>query len=129
VGGNYSWMDAKDALNKENPVGESFSSKITGTVRYDDPGDRFWAAWEVRHNGDRKDVQLVDNPIGDVLPAFTVQNLRAGVTVLRTEGGQVHRLNVALTNLTDRLYAEFSNASFFRPEPKRNLTLTWAVSF
>lgn len=129
VGGNYSWMDAKDALNKENPVGESFSSKITGTVRYEDPGDRFWAAWEVRHNGDRKDVQLVDNPIGDVLPAFTVQNLRAGVTVLRTEGGQVHRLNVALTNLTDRLYAEFSNASFFRPEPKRNLTLTWEVSF
>jgi outer membrane receptor protein involved in Fe transport len=71
----------------------------------------------------------VDNPIGDVLPAFTVQDLRAGVTVLRTEGGQVHRLNVGVTNLTNQLYAEFSNASFFRPEPKRNLTVAWQVSF
>jgi outer membrane receptor protein involved in Fe transport len=125
----YSWMDAKDALNKENPVGESFSSKVTGTLRYTDPGDRFWAAWEIRHNGDRKDVQLSDNPIGDILPAFTVQDLRGGVTLFRTDGGQVHRLNVAVTNLTDVLYAEFSNASFFRPEPKRNLTVTWEVSF
>lgn len=129
VSGNYSWMDAKDALDEENPVGESFSRKLTGTLRYEDPGDRFWAAWEVRHNGDRKDVALVDNPIGEVLPSFTVQDLRAGVTVLRTDGGQVHRLNVAVTNLTNQLYAEFSNASFFRPEPKRNLTLTWEVSF
>lgn len=129
VGGNYSWMDSKDALHAENPVGESFSSKITGTVRYEDPADRFWAAWEIRHNGDRKDVQLAQNPIGDILPSFTVQDLRAGVTVFRTEAGQVHRLNVALTNLTNQLYAEFSNASFFRPEPKRNLTVSWEVSF
>ncbi len=129
VNGSYTWMDAKDALNKENPVGESFSRKLTGTLRYEDRADRFWGAWEVRHNGVRKDVQLVDNPIGDVLPAFTVQDLRAGVTVLRTEGGQVHRLNVGITNLTNQLYAEFSNASFFRPEPKRNLTLSWEVSF
>jgi hypothetical protein len=40
-----------------------------------------------------------------------------------------HRLNLALTNLTNVLYAEFSNVGFFRPEPKRNLTLTWDVSF
>jgi outer membrane receptor protein involved in Fe transport len=129
VSGNYTWLDAKDALDEENPVGESFSTKVTGTLRYEDPAERFWATWEVRHNGDRKDVALVDNPIGDVLPAFTVQDLRAGVTVLRTDGGQVHRLNVGVTNLTNALYAEFSNASFFRPEPKRNVTLTWQVSF
>ena len=129
VSGNYSRMDAKDALNAENPVGESFSSKLAGTLRWEDRADRFWGAWEIRHNGDRKDVALVDNPIGEVLPAFTVQDLRGGVTVLRTEGGQVHRLSVAVTNLTNALYAEFSNVSFFRPEPKRNVTLTWAVSF
>lgn len=129
LGANYSWMDSKDVLHAENPVGESFNSKVSGTVRYEDPADRFWAAWEVRHNGERKDVQLSDNPLGDVLPSFTVQDLRAGVTVFRTEGGQVHRLNLALTNLTNVLYAEFSNASFFRPEPKRNLTLSWEVSF
>ena len=31
--------------------------------------------------------------------------------------------------LTDELYAEFSNASFFRPEPGRNLTLTLQAAF
>jgi hypothetical protein len=121
-------MEAKDAVIEENPVGETFNSKITGTARYTHSSDRFWTAWEIRHNGDRKDVELSGNPIGHVLPGFTVQNLRGGVTVLRTEG-MTHRLNVALTNLTNELYAEFSNATFFRPEPKRNLTLTWEVTF
>jgi outer membrane receptor protein involved in Fe transport len=128
VGGNFTWMDSKDALNEENPVGESFNSKVTGTLRYTDPSNRFWATYEVRRNGDRKDVDLGDNPVGDVLPGFTVMHLRTGVTVLRTES-MAHRLNIALTNLTNELYAEFSNASFFRPEPKRNLTLTWEVTF
>lgn len=127
--GNYTWMDAKDALNEENPVGESFNSKVTGTLQYTHPSNRFWAAWEVRHNGERKDVELGDNVIGEVLPSFTVQSLRAGITVFRTEAGQTHRLQVALTNLTNALYAEFSNAAFFRPEPKRNVTLAWEVSF
>ncbi len=129
LGATFTKLDSKDALNEENPVGESFSTKATGTVRYDDPADRFWAAWQLRHNGDRKDVDLGTNPLGDVLPAFSVQDIRAGVTVFRTDGGQVHRVVVGLTNLTNELYAEFSNASFFRPEPKRNLTLSWQLSF
>ncbi|HSG06761.1 MAG TPA: TonB-dependent receptor [Longimicrobiales bacterium] len=129
VGGSYTWMDSQDALNKENPVGESFNSKVTGTLRYDDPANRFWGAWEFRHNGDRKDVDLGTNPIGDVLPAFTVQNLRVGATIFRTESGVANRLNVAVMNLTDQLYAEFSNASFFRPEPRRSVTVSWEVVF
>ncbi|HKJ02720.1 MAG TPA: TonB-dependent receptor [Longimicrobiales bacterium] len=129
VGGNYTWMDSKDALKKENPVGESFNSKVTGTLRYDDPANRFWGSWEIRHNGDRKDVDLGTNPIGDVLPAFTIQNLRVGATLFRTESGVSNRLVVAVTNLTDQLYAEFSNASFFRPEPRRSVTLSWEVVF
>jgi len=129
VGANYTWMDSKDALNSDNPVGESFNRKVTGTLRYTDPANRFWAAWETRHNGERKDVDLGTNPIGDVLPAFTVHNVRAGVMMFRSAGGVENRLTVAVTNLTDQLYAEFSNASFFRPEPKRNLTLSWEVVF
>ena len=37
-------------------------------------------------------------------------------------------LNLSLTNLGNALYAEFGNADFFRPEPKRNLTVSWNVS-
>lgn len=128
LAGSYSYLDSEDVDDPENPVGDSFSSKLTGTLRYDHPSDRVWAQWDVRHNGERKDVALDGNPLGDVLPSFTVMDLRAGVRLFRTRG-VLHRLNVAVTNLTDELYAEATNATFFRPEPKRNLTLTYEVSF
>ena len=83
----------------------------------------------MRHNGERKDIELDGNPIGELLPSFTLLNFRSGVTLWRAESGMTHRLNVAVTNLTNELYAEFSNAAFFRPEPKRNVTLSWEVSF
>jgi hemoglobin/transferrin/lactoferrin receptor protein len=131
AGGNYTWLDAENVSEGEedSEVGDAFSSKITGTLRYSAPSDRWWASAELRHNGERKDVVLDNNPLGDLLPSFTVLNLRGGVTIFRTDGGQEHRLEAALTNVTNQLYAEFSNASFFRPEPKRNLTISYAVSF
>jgi outer membrane receptor protein involved in Fe transport len=125
----YTKMDTEDVNDVDNPVGEAFSTKTTGQLRYDDRAGRFWAAGEVRHNGDQKDSGFIDNPVGDKMPAFTIVNLRGGVTVFRSESGMEHRLNLAVTNLTNRLYAEFANVGFFRPEPKRNLTITWDVSF
>ena len=32
-------------------------------------------------------------------------------------------------NLTNQLYAEFSNASFFRPEPGRTMKVSYRVKF
>jgi outer membrane receptor protein involved in Fe transport len=129
AGGNYTWLDAKNTTDEDVEIGDAFSSKITGTLRYVPPTDRWWVAAEMRHNGERKDVNIGDNPLGDILPSFTIFNLRGGVTILRTESGQSHRVAAALTNVTNELYAEFSNATFFRPEPKRNLTLSYSVSF
>jgi len=40
-----------------------------------------------------------------------------------------HRLWVSVENLTDDLYAEFPNASFFRPEPERSFVLNYTFSF
>jgi len=128
--GNYTWLDTEDVNDVDNPVGEAFSTKQGLTLRFDAPGGRFWAAGEARHNGEQADPGFMPgNPIGDVVPSFTVLNLRGGVTVWRAANGMEHRLNVAFTNLTNALYAEFSNAGFFRPEPKRNLTLAWQVEF
>ncbi|RMH16856.1 MAG: TonB-dependent receptor [Gemmatimonadetes bacterium] len=98
-------------------------------MRYDDPSGRFWVQYDVRHNGDQKEVDLVDNPIGDVLPSFTVHDARAGVTLFRSDSGMTHRIAFAVTNLTNELYAEFSNAAFFRPEPKRNFVVNYEISF
>ena len=128
VGASYSKLEAEDAIDPENPVGESFSEKTTGRLRFQRPGGRFWAQYDIRHSGEQKSVELGANPLGAVIPSFTVQNLRGGVRLFEL-AGVTHGLTLALTNLTDELYAETSNASFFRPEPGRNLTLTYEVVF
>ena len=40
-----------------------------------------------------------------------------------------HNLMIGVENLTNELYAEFSNASFFRPNPKRPSSSSWVTSF
>ncbi|MDH3205535.1 MAG: TonB-dependent receptor, partial [Gemmatimonadota bacterium] len=129
VGSSFTYLDAEDAIDPDNPVGESYSSKLTGRVGYRDPSGRFWSNFEARHNGEQKDVALGSgNPLGDKLPAFTVLGLRAGVR-LPEVGGVRQGLTIALNNLTNELYAESSNASFFRPEPKRSVTVSLDVTF
>ncbi|MFQ5745970.1 MAG: TonB-dependent receptor plug domain-containing protein [Gemmatimonadota bacterium] len=125
---NYSRLDSKDVLNPNNPIGDSFSEKVSGELGYRDPGGRFWATYGIRHNSERRDIQLVNSPIGKTLPAFTVHDVRGGVRLF-TRGRVTSSLAISVENLTNELYAEFSNASFFRPEPKRTLLVSWISSF
>ncbi len=129
VGGTYTDLSEDNVLNPEIAIGESYSSKLTAHARWSDPGERGWLEYRLRHNGEQADPAVVDNPIGAVFPAFTVHDIRAGVTFWRTPSGQPQRLVLAFRNLTDALYAEFSNASFFRPEPGRSVTLTVELAF
>jgi hemoglobin/transferrin/lactoferrin receptor protein len=129
VGGNFSTLSSEDRLDPDNPIGESYSTKFTWRGRWDEAGDRFFVEYAGRHNGEQKEAQLVENPIGDVLPAFTVHDVRAGLTFLRTADGRPQRVVLGLQNITDELYAEFSNASFFRPEPGRRVTLGLELAF
>ena len=39
------------------------------------------------------------------------------------------RVGIIVANLTNELYSEFANASFFRPAPKRQVILTWSMGF
>ncbi len=110
------------------PVGETFSTSYRAALRWDDARDRFFAEYELRGNGSRKDALPVDNPVGPTLPAFTVHNARAGVTVVR-RGLHTQRVGVAVLNLANALYAEFTNASFFRPEAGRRVLVTYDVTF
>ncbi|MEZ4584929.1 MAG: TonB-dependent receptor [Gemmatimonadales bacterium] len=125
---SFAHHSAEDALDPTNPIGDTFSTRVGGEARYDDPSGRFWAAYAVRHNGTRKDVELGDNVLGSVLPAFTVHDVAAGARLGRW-GGTTHSLALTVANLTDRLYAEFPNASFFRPEPGRRATVTYRLGF
>jgi iron complex outermembrane receptor protein/hemoglobin/transferrin/lactoferrin receptor protein len=132
VGGSFARLSSKDALNENNPVGDAYSSKLLLHTGYRDPAGRFWAGYYLRHNGDRKDSELSgplgSSPVGTVLPAFTTHAVRGGVTLFR-RGSQRHGIGFAVANLTNELYAEFANASFFRPEPGRSLTVSWTSSF
>jgi hemoglobin/transferrin/lactoferrin receptor protein len=129
LGASASYLDAKDAIDEDNPVGESYSGKLTGRLGYRDPGGRFWSQFEARHSAEQKDVAIPSgNALGDVLPAFTVLNLRGGVD-LPEFGGFRQSITVSVNNLTNELYAETANASFFRPEPKRSVTVSLDVTF
>jgi outer membrane receptor protein involved in Fe transport len=126
--GTWSELDSEDANDPETPVGDSYSSVFTSTLGWTSGDGRLFADWRLRHSGERKDVNILENPIGDVLPSFTVQNLRFGV-VIGDAAGTRHSWVFGVTNLTDALYAEATNATFFRPEPGRAFTLTYGIGF
>ena len=62
VNGNLTILDSDNVQDPDNPVGETYGLKVNLGLRYDDPGNRFWGEYRVRHNGERDDVVLVDNP-------------------------------------------------------------------
>jgi outer membrane receptor protein involved in Fe transport len=128
LGAHYTHLRSKDVLDPNNPVAQSYSDKIGGTVRYDHPSRRFWLAYTIRHEGQQDDVALALSPIGNTLPAFTVMDARAGAALFRV-GGTSHGIGIQVTNLTDELYAEPSNASLFRPEARRNVVLSYRLDF
>ncbi|MEP6692072.1 MAG: TonB-dependent receptor [Gemmatimonadaceae bacterium] len=124
----YSHLTSKDVQNPGNPIGDTYSEKLTGDVTYRDAGNRFWTAYAVRHNGQQSNIAIGSTPVGPVIPSFTVHSLRGGVTLFERYGTR-HSLTVAVDNLTNALYSEFSNASFFRPETGRNFILSYGVGF
>ena len=125
---NFTWVKSKDLGNPETPYVDTYSSKFNMEIRYDHPGRFFWAAYDLRVNGEQKDVILVDNPLGDVIPGYSVHTLSAGITLFKNSKFP-QQLGIIVGNLTNTLYSEFSNASFFRPAPKRYVVLTWLARF
>lgn len=125
---NFTYMKSKDLGNPETPYVDTYSSKFNFNARYDHPKKRFWLAYHLRVNGEQKDVLLENNPIGDIIPGFTVHSLSAGITLFKNSAFP-QQLGIIISNLTNELYSEFSNASFFRPAPRRQIILTWSTRF
>lgn len=126
--GSFSYMKSENLLNPELMNADTYGSRINFNVRYAVPGDLFWVEYHVRRNGEQKHVDLGNNPIGSVIPGFTVHTLRGGVTLLRNTAFPQY-IGVIVGNLSNALYSEFSNASFFRPAAKRHVVLTWSTRF
>ncbi|MBN1224974.1 MAG: TonB-dependent receptor [Candidatus Aminicenantes bacterium] len=126
--GDFSYVASKNLSNPEIPYSDTYGSRLNLNIRYAFPENRLWIEYHVRYHGDQKNVELLDNPIGNIIPGFTVHSLRAGVTLFK-KSGFPQQIGVIIGNLTNTLYSEFSNASFFRPAPKRHVVLTWSARF
>ena len=128
LGGNLTFLDAEsdDALTT---TGDVYEDKIVAFARWEPVGKRFWVEYRLRHNGSA-DVDLGSGEappvVGSELPSFTVHTLSGGYDLFE-RGSQRHRVGLVIENLTDELYAEFSNATFFRPQAGRSAVLTYRV--
>jgi hemoglobin/transferrin/lactoferrin receptor protein len=125
---NGTWFEGTNVSNPGAPVGDSYSSKIVGDLGYRAPSGLFSVGYTVRHQGETSEVIVGTNPIGPVIPAFTVHSARAGLR-LPGRAGIRNQLSVSVENIGNTLYAEFPNAGFFRPEPGRNISLALVSSF
>ncbi len=127
VGMNYTHLSSQNDASPHMGVSDSYSDKYNASLRYHDEAGRFWGEYHLRHNGEQSDTVIgKDNPLGNVFPSFTVHDLRGGFRLYK--GPRVtHKLGLAIENLFNELYAEFSNAQFFRPQPERSFLVTWTV--
>jgi hypothetical protein len=71
---------------------------------------------------------VVQPAVGYVLPSFNVHSVRGGFRIAKI-GRTSHYITASLENFTDALYAEFSNATFFRPQPRRTFLVGWTSTF
>ena len=125
---SFARLDGRNISNPGSPIGDSYSNKVVGDLAYRQPGGRFTLGYTARRQGKQKDVIVGTNPIGLVIPAFTVHSAR-GSLHLGDIGRVRNDISLVVDNITDRLYAEFPNATFFRPEPGRHLRLGFVTTF
>lgn len=125
---NYSQVKSTNLLDRSIPIGDTYSSKLVGTVGWRPASGRGWVEYAVRRNGEQKDIVAGSSPVGNTLPSFVVHNLRGGAHLFTVRGVR-QDLDIQVNNLADALYAETANAGFFRPEPGRHVVIALRSSF
>lgn len=125
---NYSTLKSTNISAPDSPIGDSYASKLNAALRWTSSGGRWWGEYAVRRNGEQKDIAVGASPVGDVLPAFTVQNVRAGIRAWQL-GGVRQDITFGVNNVGNVLYTEAANATFFRPEPGRSFVLGVTTTF
>ena len=128
VSGNFSTLKSKNVANPALPIGDTYANKLNLALGWTERHGRLWAEYAVRRNGDQKDIAVGSSPVGNVLPAFTVQSIRGGIRGWMIAGVR-QDLTVIVNNLANVLYAETANSSFFRPEPGRMLKVAISSGF
>jgi hemoglobin/transferrin/lactoferrin receptor protein len=128
INGNWSTIKSTNVLDPKSPIGDTFANKLILALDWNDGSGRWWAEYGVRRNGEQKDIAVGASPVGNTLPSFTLHSIRAGLRGW-TVGSLRQDLTLGVNNLTNVLYSEAANSSFFRPEPKRNVVLSVSTAF
>jgi outer membrane receptor protein involved in Fe transport len=131
IGGNYTHLNGKRLDSTNPPTGDTVTDKINAYLRWQPVGSKFWGEYRLRHNGSERaniDPDEAIPAIGKIIPSFTIHTLAGGVTLFENDR-LAHELGVVIDNVTDELYAEFSNATFFRPEPASNIVVTYRLKY
>jgi len=137
VGASFSFLDAEDVLDENSPIADSYRTRLNGDVTYRRPSGRWWASYDFRFQGESTicqaenetcKSQVAQPAVGYVLPSFNVHSVRGGFRIAQI-GRTSHYITASLENFTDALYAEFSNATFFRPQPRRTFLIGWTSTF
>lgn len=118
----HTFLTGRNLVEPDRPVTDTYRNRTVARVLMDHGQDRAWVEYGLRHTRGQLHLEPGVSPVGDSAPPFTVHDLRAG---LRLPGRQ--QLVAEVTNLTNRLYAESANTSFFRPAPSRTLWLRWSL--
>ncbi len=126
LSGNFTKILSKDMGDLDTPYVDTYSSKLIMNMDY--RTRKLYAGYTIRINGEQQDTLLVDNPIGTIIPGFTTHALRFGITI-SDNSSFTHQIGFVINNLTNKLYSEFSNTSFFRPSRGREFILTWNIGF
>ncbi len=130
IGGNFTLLDADRTDSANPPTGETYDDKTSAWLRYDSRQRPWFIEYRVRYSSGGRAKLAPNQPppvFGLELPSLFVQRLAAGWTF---SGSKVdHQINLVVDNLSDRLYAEASNASFFRPQPGLGARLSYGVRF
>src|SRR6185436_15839385 len=128
-------LDAKRLDSTNPPTGDTYGDKIVGYLRWQPDTSQsthsYWAEYRFRYNGSTDanlDPDAPVPPVGKTLPSFLVHTVSAGVR-LAGNGRFSHEIRVAIENVTNELYSEFSNATFFRPEPGRSYDASYRLRF
>ena len=125
---NYSQVKSTNLLDRSIPIGDTYSSKLVGTLGWRPASGRGWVEYAVRRNGEQKEIVAGSSPVGNTLPAFVVHSIRGGAHLFTLRGVR-QDLDLQVNNLSNTLYAETANAGFFRPEPGRHVVIALRSSF
>jgi len=131
IGGNYTHLDSRRVDSENPPTGDTPSDKYNLRLRYQPPYKPYRFEYRLRHNSEENVVLSPGDPVplvGATLPSFTVHTLSGFYTVYES-GTQRHDVGLVIDNLTDELYAEFTNIGSFRPAPGRNVVLSYSLRF